>query len=267
MRSACAVFLLLNFCYDKDMIINIFFKNMLKIDKLSKKFGANQAVENIDLEVAPGEIFALIGPNGSGKTTIIKIIAGLLRANSGRVVVDGHDTQEQAVKAKAVIGYIPDEPAIWPAMTGIEFLNFSGALYSVPENERLKRIEELLNLFDLGNIKGGYFEDYSRGNKQKFAIMAALLHKPKLLLIDEPIVGLDPVAAEVAEERFRKFAQAGGTVLLVTHTLSVAQRIADRIGVLREGKVLAVGSYSELCTKAKLSEGVHLNEIYKSLTK
>lgn len=239
---------------------------MLKLDKLSKVFIEIQAVNNVNLEIKPGEIMALIGPNGSGKTTIIKMIAGLLMPDSGRITVNGHDTRKAPVSAKAAIGYIPDEPAIWPAMTGLEYLHFSGALFNVSSREREKQIPKLLNLFHLEGIENGYFEDFSRGNKQKFTILAALLHQPKLLLIDEPIVGLDPVSAEIAEAEFTKFAHDGGAILLVTHTLSVAKNIAHRVGVLKTGELITQGSYDELREQAKLSEGADLKEIYKVLT-
>ena len=223
-------------------------------------------MEDVSFSVKPGEIFSLIGPNGSGKTTIIKTIAGLLRPDAGGVSVGGFDTVKSPVKAKAMLGYIPDEPAIWPGMTGGEFLNLTGALYSMDEKTRSERIPEMLSLFGLKDTEKGAFEDYSRGNKQKFAILAALLHRPKLLLVDEPIVGLDPASAGVAEKLFADFAREGGAVLLVTHTLSVAQKISHRIGVLKNGRLLAAGTLDELRARAKLPGEADLEEIYKALT-
>jgi ABC-2 type transport system ATP-binding protein len=240
---------------------------MLKIDKLKKIFGQTVAVDGVSLAVEPGEIVSLIGPNGSGKTTIIKTVAGLLQPTKGRVVVAGQDIKQDPVSAKAKIGYIPDEPAAWPVMTGREFLEISGALYGVPPAERARRLPRLLQMFDLAGIENGYFEDYSRGNKQKFAILAALLHRPELLLIDEPIVGLDPVSADRAEAEFAKFAAAGGAVLMVTHTLPVARKISHRIGILKAGQLVNIGSYRELCGLAKVDEGKGLEAVYKVLTK
>ncbi len=239
---------------------------MLKVKDLSKSFNDTKAVDGVGFGVNPGEIYALIGPNGSGKTTIIKIIAGLLRPSTGAVVVDGHDAVRDPREAKARVGYIPDEPAVWPSFTGLEYLHFTGALFGLSEEERTRRIPGLLDIFRLKGIENGYFEDYSRGNKQKFTILAALLHGPKLLLIDEPIVGLDPVSAEVAQERFVQFAQQGGAVLLVTHTLSVAERIANRIGVLQSGRLLASGTLSELKNRAQLDDNSSLEEAYIKLT-
>lgn len=239
---------------------------MLEVINLTKKFGEITAVSGVSFKVKQGEIFSLIGPNGSGKTTIIKIIAGLLRPTAGEAIVDGRSIEKEPKKVKEVIGYIPDEPYVWGAMTGREFLHLSGALYGIAKDERTKKIEKLLDIFDLSGIEDGYFEDYSRGNKQKFTILAALLHRPKLLLIDEPIVGLDPQSAHKAKEEFREFAKQGGAILLATHTLSVAQEISHRIGVLKEGRLIHQGTYSELCKITNLKEGVSLEKIYQKLT-
>ena len=239
---------------------------MLKVNNLTKKFNSITAVNNVSFKIDPGEIFTLIGPNGSGKTTIIKVIAGLLRPTGGNITIDGHDITQKPIKAKAATGYIPDEPTIWSAMTGEEFLRLSGALYSVDKPTQDRRIERMLSWFNLKDTERGYFDDYSRGNKQKFAIIAAMLHKPKLLLIDEPIVGLDPVSADIAQTKFSEFAKAGGSVLLVTHTLSVAQKIANRFGVLKNGKLIATGTYEELKTRAGLTGEADLEDIYRALT-
>ncbi len=239
---------------------------MLKINSLTKKFLKEEVVTKVSFDIKPGEIFSLVGPNGSGKTTIIKMIAGLLHPSVGSISVDGKDVQKNPVEAKSLIGYIPDEPSIWSSMTGEEFLHISGALYGVDESTRLKRIPELLDIFSLKGIEQGYFEDYSRGNKQKFTILAALLHRPKLLLIDEPIVGLDPVSAEIARKKFVEFANNGGLILLVTHTLYVAEMIADRIGVLKKGILNPIGTIDELKNKAGLKENSNLNDVYLALT-
>lgn len=238
---------------------------MLKIQNLTKKFGNKIALENASLEVNPGEVFCLIGPNGAGKSTLIKIAAGLLQPSGGQVSVGGFEVVKDPEKAKALTGYIPDEPTVWSAITGGEFLQIVGALYSISPKDRKERIPKLLELFGLKGIEQEYFEDYSRGNKQKFSILAALLHSPKLLLVDEPIVGLDPTSAEVAKTQFAEFAKNGGAVLMVTHTLSVAQAIAGRVGFLENGKLKAVGTLPELRSKAGLPENASLEEIYKKL--
>ena len=175
---------------------------MLTLSHVTKHFGEKTAVDDVSFSVAPGEVFSLIGSNGSGKTTLLKMVVGLLRPDQGIISVNQDDTVEEPLKTKSLIGYIPDEPAAWPGMTGEEFLHFVGALYGVDENRRKQKIRELLPLFRIDGSEMDDFDGYSRGNKQKFSILAALLHEPKLLLIDEPIVGLDPESALVAKDIF-----------------------------------------------------------------
>ncbi len=237
---------------------------MLTVNNLTKYFGNTKAVDGVSFSIEKGEIFALIGPNSSGKTTIVKSIVGLLRPTKGTIVIDDHDVVRQPEKAKMHIGYIPDEPSVWPYMTGEEFLRFTQALYGVQENKK-PALSKLLSVFALEGLEKKYFEEYSRGNKQKFSILAATSHHPSLLLIDEPIVGLDPTGAEIAKKLFVDFASQGGSVLLVTHTLSVAQEIATRIGVLKNGTLVALGTLVELREKAGLSSEASLEEIYKKL--
>ena len=236
---------------------------MLTVHNLSKNFGENHAVKNVSFEIKPGEIFSLIGPNSSGKTTIIKNILGLLSPTEGTIHINGYDITTEPIKAKECIGYIPDEPSIWSYMTGGEFLNFTQALFSKKHTQNFTH--KLLSTFSLEGLEKTYFEDYSRGNKQKFSIIAAMSHDPKLLLIDEPIVGLDPTGAEIAKKLFVDFAKQGGSILLVTHTLPVAEEISDRIGVLKNGTLVAVGTIDELRKLAKLNNNATLDEIYKEL--
>jgi len=237
----------------------------LTISKLTKKFGQKIAVNNVSFSAASGEVFCLIGPNGSGKTTIVKTVTGLLHPAAGSVQIGEFDIQAQPLEAKQLIGYIPDEPTAWSSITGEEFLRIVGALYNVSESDCNARIAELLPIFNLESIKSEYFEDYSRGNKQKFSILAALLHRPKLLVIDEPIVGLDPVSAEIAKKLFADFAKQGGIVLMVTHTLAVAEEIASRIGFIENGRMLAVGNLDELRAKAATGARASLETVYKAL--
>lgn len=240
---------------------------MLQIKNLQKNFNGKKAVNNISLDIQKGEIVSLIGPNGSGKTTIMKTICGLLRADSGSVSVGGSDVSSEAEKTKSLIGYIPDDPSVWPFMTGEEFIFFSQALYEIPVSERRDKLPELLAKFSLSGIEKEYFEDYSRGNKQKFSILAALSHKPSLLLIDEPIVGLDPVSALRAKKEFVFFKESGGSILLATHTLPVAEEISDRIAVLDKGNLLALDTFSNLQKKAGLPESASLEEVYQKIVK
>jgi ABC-2 type transport system ATP-binding protein len=239
---------------------------MLNISNLVKVFGEKRAVDNVSFSIDKGEIFALIGPNGSGKTTIIKSIVGLLAPTSGSIVVDNHSITAEPEAAKSVIGYVPDEPTVWDRMTGEELLHFTGALFGVPESERTSRIGGLMQEFDLNDLREEYFGSFSRGNKQKFAILSALLHRPKLLLIDEPIVGLDPRSADKAKQLLARTASEGGSVLLVTHTLPVAEEIAHRIGVLYQGKLVATGTLAELRSEKHLHADASLEDVYRAYT-
>lgn len=239
---------------------------MLTITQLTKNFNGNAAVDGVSFDIKSGEVFSLIGPNSSGKTTIVKTITGLLAPDGGKVMVDGKDVAIHPKATKAVTGYVPDEPSVWSSMTGGEFLHFVGALYGMTPEARAKKIAILLPLFALDAVAGERFEDYSRGNKQKFSILAALLHNPKLLVIDEPIVGLDPESATIAKKLFADFAKEGGAVLLVTHTLSVAEEISTRIGVLKKGKLLHVGTLAELRNTSKCGAEADLATIYAALT-
>ncbi|MCF7843678.1 ABC transporter ATP-binding protein [Candidatus Gracilibacteria bacterium] len=238
---------------------------MLKVNNLTKHFGNNKAVDDVSFEIKDGEIFSLIGPNSSGKTTIVKSIVGLLQPSNGNILIGEYDIAKNPEKAKAQIGYIPDEPSVWSYMTGEEFLYFTQALFGVSEKIRKDSLPKLLEKFSLNGLEKQYFEEYSRGNKQKFSILAATSHNPKLLLIDEPIVGLDPTGAEIAKKMFVDYARSGGSVLLVTHTLQVAQEISDRIGFLKNGKLLTVGTLSQLRQKADLGENASLEEVYRKL--
>lgn len=238
---------------------------MLTVHNLTKTFGSKKAVNNVSFTIKEGEIFSLIGPNSSGKTTIVKTITGLLAPTHGLITVDGHDVVKNPEKAKALTGYIPDEPSIWPRMTGEEFLYFTQALYGMDEMTKKAKLPALLETLKLSGLEKQYFEEYSRGNKQKFSITAAISHHPKLLVIDEPIVGLDPTGAEIAKKMFTDFAKNGGAVLLVTHTLPVAQEISDRIGFLKNGELVIAGTLEELREKAGLGHNADLNDIYKKL--
>ena len=214
----------------------------LALDHLSKRFGPRLAVDNLSLRVEAGEIYGLIGPNGSGKTTTVKMVAGLYRPGAGRILIDGIDLASAPEAAKRRIGYIPDEPFVYEKMSGREFLHLVGELYGVPRAERNRKIEELLALYPIGDILDQYVESYSRGNRQKVAIMASLLHAPRLLIVDEPIVGLDPESAIRTRELLKRFAAEGGAILICTHTLIFAEAVCHSVGLLRDGRLIRDGT-------------------------
>jgi ABC-2 type transport system ATP-binding protein len=223
----------------------------LALERLSKRFGDRLALDGLSLTLPPGEIYGLIGPNGSGKTTTVKLTTGLYQPTDGRVVVDGVDLQREPERAKRLLGYVPDEPFAYDRMSGREFLHLVGALWDVPARERARRIDELAATFaGLAETLDGHVESYSRGNRQKVAIVAALLHRPRLLVIDEPIVGLDPESALRARELLREFAAAGGAALVCTHTLSFAEAVCHRVGLLRDGRLVAEGDLASLRRRA-----------------
>jgi ABC-2 type transport system ATP-binding protein len=224
----------------------------LTLDRLTKRFGSLIAVRELSITVRPGEIYGLIGPNGSGKTTTVKMLTGLYRPTAGRILVDGVDLSTEPERAKRTIGYLPDEPFVYEKLSGREFLHLMGELYGVPREARAARIEHLLTLFPLSAVIDTYVERYSRGNKQKLTILAALLHEPRVLVADEPIVGLDPESALTAREVFRTFAAAGGAVLLCTHTLGFAEAVCHRVGLLAEGALIQEGDLAGLRKAAGL---------------
>lgn len=239
---------------------------MINLRNLSKKFGSLTAVDNLTVRVSAGEIYGFIGPNGAGKTTTIKMMAGLLLPTSGSTVLGGFDIVRRPEEAKRLIGYIPDEPYVYERMTGREFLHFIGELWGMTKAARTARIEELKGVFPMGDILDGYMDSYSRGNKQKTVILAALLHNPRILLVDEPIVGLDPESAAITKRIFVDFTKNGGAIFLSTHTLPVAQEICTRIGIIQGGKLLVEGTLEELHEKAGM-ETRTLEEMYLTLTR
>ena len=238
---------------------------MLHIQNITKTFGTLRAVDDVSFSVAPGETFALLGPNGSGKTTLTRVMAGLLYPSEGEVEVDGASMQQAPMAAKRVLGYVPDNPEAWGRMTGHEFLHFIGTLYDMSTSTREERIAALLPRFGLDGIQHVYFDQYSRGNRQKFTILAAFLHEPKVLIIDEPIVGLDPDSVSILETMLGEFTTAGGAVVITTHTLAVAERVADRVGFLYEGTLRAVDTVDGLKATAGLEATATLTDVYRHI--
>ena len=237
---------------------------MIKIVSLTKKFGSLIAVKNLNLEIKRGEIFGFIGPNGAGKTTTIKMMVGILPPTSGTVKIGGFNIQKKPIAAKKLIGYIPDVPYVYPYMTGHEFLRFVAELYEVTNPER--KIENLLKIFPIEGMIGGYFKDFSRGTKQKLSIIAALLHEPKVLIIDEPILGLDPKASQITKRLLKTFAESGGSVFVCSHSLGVVQEICPKIGIIDKGELIFEGKIEDLKKRLKTKEE-KLEQLYFKITK
>src|SRR6187431_1976761 len=219
---------------------------MIAIENLVKRYGAFTAVDGVSLSVAPGQIHGFLGPNGAGKTTSIRIIAGLLKPTAGRIVVNGHDLEREPEAAKAALGFIPDRPFIYEKLTAGEFLRFHAGLYGMPEREIDERIKEMLEIFELGKWEDELVESFSHGMKQRLVMCSAFLHRPQAVLVDEPMVGLDPRGARLIKDVFRVMSQRGVAILMSTHTLEVAQEMCDRIAIILKGKIIARGTVDEL---------------------
>ncbi len=237
---------------------------LISTQHLVKKFGEKTAVEDVSFEVFGGEIFGFLGPNGAGKTTTIKMIVGLLQPSSGIVKVGGFDVQTQALQAKAASGYVPDEPNLYAKLTGRELLRFVGDLYGLQRQQVDRRIEELLRLFDLSQAGDDTIDSYSHGMQQKTALAAALVHDPKVLVLDEPTVGLDPKSARLIKDLLRQMAERGAAIFLSTHILEIAERMCDRIGIINQGRLISVGTMDEL--RGTISGEASLEDIFLSLT-
>jgi ABC-2 type transport system ATP-binding protein len=237
---------------------------LIDAKQLTKRFGDKLALDSVSFSVSAGEIFGFLGPNGAGKTTTIRILVGLLRPSSGRVVVAGYDMQHQPLQAKAVVGYVPDEPNLYPKLTGRELLDFVGELYGLDRARSERRSGELLKLFDLEAAADDTLDSYSHGMRQKVAMASAFIHDPKVLVLDEPTVGLDPKSARLAKDLLRQLADRGSAVFLSTHILEIAEHMCDRIGIIDGGRLIAVGTMDEL--RAKGDGRQSLEEIFLALT-
>ncbi len=232
---------------------------------LTKNFGKTTAVNKLNLIVKRGEIFGFLGPNGAGKTTTIKLMTGLLRPTSGIVKIMGKDIQENPVEAKRAIGLIPEEPQIYDKLTGREFLRFMGNLFGIDKKEIEKRIAELLKIFDLSEKGEELIQSYSHGMKQKIAIAGALIHSPEILFFDEPTVGLDPKSAKIIKDILKLRAKAGNCIFMSTHILEIAERLCDRVGIIQNGQLIAVGNIEEL-RGLSAEKKSNLEEIFLQLT-
>ena len=225
---------------------------MLNIEHLTKTYGEKKAVDDLSLHIAPGEIYGFIGHNGAGKTTTIKACCGILQSDSGEVYINGVSVKENPIAAKAKLAYIPDNPDLYEFMTGIQFLNFIGDVFGVSAEDRQARIRKYADLFELTNDLAQPISAYSHGMKQKLAVISALLHDPKLLIMDEPFVGLDPKASHILKELMRELCKNGGAIFFSTHVLEVAEKLCDKVAIIKGGKLIKSGTMEEVKGDASL---------------
>jgi ABC-2 type transport system ATP-binding protein len=242
---------------------------MIRIENLSKRFGGFTALQDLNLHVRRGEVFGFLGPNGAGKTTTMKIIVGLMRPTSGSVRVAGMDVAAESIRTRRLIGYIPDHPFLYEKLSGWEFLRFIAGVYGMEPTSAERRSGELLRLFELSDWADELIESYSHGMKQRLIMAAALLHRPELVVVDEPMVGLDPRGAVLVKTIFRNLCASGqGSVFLSTHTLEVAEDLCDRVAILHRGRVVAQGSMDEIRRQVgdDPRRGEGLQELFLRLT-
>jgi len=238
---------------------------MIRLINLTKRYGKFTAVDGINLEIRRGELFGFLGPNGAGKTTTLRMIAGILQPTSGRIEIAGDDIAQNPIEAKSRLGFIPDRPFVYDKLTGAEFLRFVAALYGQDGEAVERRMEELLDLFELMPWKDELVESYSHGMRQKLIISSALLHRPEAIVVDEPMVGLDPKGQKFLKDLFRAFVERGGTVLMSTHTLDTVEEMCDRIGIIAGGRILACGTMGEVREQTAGGDA-RLEELFLRLT-
>ncbi len=238
---------------------------MLELRNVRKQYGDFTAVKDLSLQIRCGEVFGFLGPNGAGKTTTIRMVAGVLQPSAGEILVGGDDLHANPEAAKQRVGYIPDRPFLYEKLSGGEFLRFVAGLWGKEGPDVERRADRMLSLFNLTEWKDELIESYSHGMRQKLLITSALLHQPKLIVVDEPMVGLDPRSAKILKDLFRTFADDGGTVFLSTHTLEVAEALCDRIAIIANGEIIAFGTMDQLREQAE-DGGAQLEEIFLKVT-
>ncbi len=239
---------------------------MIELQAVTKKFGSFVAVDALSLTVRPGEFFGFLGPNGAGKTTTIKMIAGLFTPTSGRILINGFDTVKQPMEAKRDLAYIPDQPFLYDKLTGREFLFFVGGLFKIEKKKLAATIEELIAHFDIGDWVDKRSEDYSQGMRQRITIAAGLLHHPKVIVVDEPMIGLDPKSAKIVKDAFKQKALEGVAVFMSTHSLQVAEELCDKIGIIKDGRLIFADSQEKLQSYKQQFDG-KFESVFLELTK
>ena len=227
---------------------------MLRIENLTKTYGEKRAVDNLSLHIAPGEIYGFIGHNGAGKTTTLKAVVGILQFDKGEVFIKGESIRKNPLACKQKIAYIPDNPDLYEFMTGIKFLNFIADIFGVPEEKRQERIRKYADLFEMTENLAQPIASYSHGMKQKLAIISAWIHEPKLIIMDEPFVGLDPKAAHILNQMMREICDEGGAIFFSTHVLEVAEKLCDKVAIIRNGQLIQSGTMQEVKGDDSLEE-------------
>jgi ABC-2 type transport system ATP-binding protein len=235
---------------------------IIEIRNLTRIFGSLKAVDNLNLTVGEGEFFCFLGPNGAGKTTTIKILTGLLRPTSGTVIISGHDITTDMVSAKRILGYIPDHPYVYEKLSGREFMKFVAGMYNLNSASLYREIEDLMTLFGIREYADQLIEDYSHGMRQKLIFSATFLHSPKIVVVDEPWVGLDPKSIRMVKDYLKARTREGVSIFMSTHTLGIAEEIADRIGIIHKGRLIAHGTVEEI----KATKEQNLEDIFLQLT-
>lgn len=235
---------------------------MIELRNVTKKFGPFTAVDNVSLKIEPGQFFGFLGPNGAGKTTTIKMMTGLYQPNAGECLIGGHDIQKDPANAKMSFGYVPDQPHLYDKLSGREFLYFVGGLFNMKDDAIAKRIAELIDVFEIGPFVDKRAEEYSQGMRQRIVLSAALLHDPKVLIIDEPIVGLDPRSARLVKDTLKRKTREGITIFMSTHLLEIVEELCDRIAIIKDGRII----HEEVQNESKKFNG-QLEAIFLELTK
>ena len=239
--------------------------NAVELKNVTKRYNEILAVDHVNLNIGTGEIFGLLGPNGSGKSTTLKMLLGLVKPDEGEVLVLGSSVWQDPVALKRMVGYVPEAPRLYEFLTGIEYLDFIGDVYGVPPDDKRNRINEYLKALQLEGREGDMINSYSEGMKQKVALISAFLHRPKLLIMDEPLNGLDPRSARIIKDVLQELRRQGVTAILSTHVLEIAQAMCDRIGIMYHGKLEALGNMDELREMARLPTS-GLEDIFLKLT-
>jgi ABC-2 type transport system ATP-binding protein len=237
---------------------------MIQLAGVTKEYGTRTAVRDLSLDISPGELFAFLGPNGAGKTTTIKMMCGLLFPTSGSVAIGGHDLSTEGDKARQLLSYVPDQPFLYEKLTGREFLQFIADMYALERQHGRRRIDEMIALFQLQEFVDDLTERYSHGMRQRTVFAAALLHEPKVLIVDEPTVGLDPRSVRLLKDLLRKEADRGTTVFLSSHSLDVVEELADRIAIIDRGRLVACGTLESL--RAQAEHGGSLEDVFLKMT-